>query len=90
LLILGTVVCDNYSLPEIDFATYSLLGKYTVSDGEVKYYKREVIKNLESLKYTYNIYMKCKNNNKAAVSMNWVLVPKLPAGYSVEFNVEKD
>lgn len=90
LLTLGTVVCDNYTLPEIDFATYTLLGKYTVSDGEVKYYKREVIKNEGSLKYTYKIYMKCKNNNKAEVSMNWVLVPKLPTGYSVEFTVDKD
>ncbi|MDY0142277.1 MAG: hypothetical protein RBR97_10315 [Bacteroidales bacterium] len=90
LLTLGTVVCEDYTLPEIDFAIYSLLGKFTVSDGEVKYYKREVIKDVGSLKYTYKIYMKCKNNSKAAVSMNWVLVPKLPAGYSVEFIVNKD
>ena len=90
LLTIEKPVCDDYTLPNIDFSTYTLLGKYTVSDGEVKYYKREVIKDEGNLKYIYNIYMKCKNNNKAAISMNWVLVPKLPAGYSVEFNVKKD
>lgn len=75
LLTLGTVVCDNYTLPEIDFTTYTLLGKYTVSDGEVKYYKRKVIKDESNMKYIYTIYMKCQNNNKAEISMNWVLVP---------------
>jgi hypothetical protein len=90
LLTIEKPICDNYTLPEIDFATYTLLGKYTVSDGEVKYYKREVIKDEGSSKYIYKIYMKCKNNNKAEISMNWVLVPKLPAGYSVEFTVNKD
>ncbi|GAB4304700.1 MAG: hypothetical protein Kow0068_26330 [Marinilabiliales bacterium] len=90
LLTLGTVVCDNYTLPEIDFTTYTLLGKFTVSDGEVKYYKREVVKDESNMRYVYAIYMKCKNNNKAAISMNWVLVPKLPNNYSVEFTVDKD
>ena len=90
LLTYGTIVCDSYTLPDIDFVTYTLLGKFTVSDGEVKYYKREVIKDEDNMKYIYNIYMKCKNNSKAAISMNWVLVPKLPAGYSVEFTVDKD
>lgn len=90
LLTLGTVVCDDYTLPEIDFATYTLLGKFTFSNGSPKYYKREVIKDEGNMKYIYNIYMKCKNNKKEALSMNWVLVPKLPAGYSVEFSVEKD
>ncbi len=91
LLTLETPVCDNYTLPAIDFSTYTLLGKYTV-DGEVKYYKKEVIKDEISMKYIYNIYMKLKNNNrpKAEISMNWVLVPKLPAGYTVEFTVDKD
>ena len=87
LLTLGTVVCDNYTLPEIDFTTYTLLGKYTVSDGEVKYYKREVIKDASNMKYIYTIYMKCQNNSKAEISMNWVLVPRLPDNYSVEFVV---
>lgn len=90
LLTYGTVVCNNYTLPSIDFTTYTLLGKYTVSDGEVKYYKREVVKDEVSMKYIYNIYIKCKNNNKAETSMNWVLVPKLPTGYSVKFTVDKD
>ncbi|MDD2635971.1 MAG: hypothetical protein PHW82_10775 [Bacteroidales bacterium] len=90
MLTIGTIVCDDYTLPEIDFTSYTLLGKYTVSNGEVKYYEREVIKDKGSSKYIYNIYMKCKNNNKAAISMNWVLVPKLPAGYSVEFIVDVD
>jgi len=90
LLTLGTVVCGNYTLPEIDFTTYTLLGKFTVSDGEVKYYRREVIKDESNMKYIYTIYMKCKNNSKAAISMNWVLVPKLPDNYSVKFAVDKD
>ena len=87
LLTLGSVVCDNYTLPEIDFTTYTLLCKYTVSDGEVKYYKRKVIKDESNMKYIYTIYMKCQNNNKAEISMNCILVPQLPDNYSVEFVV---
>jgi len=90
LLTIEEPICEDYALPDIDFATYSLLGKYTVSDGEVKYYKREVIKDDVRKKYVYSIYIKSKNNQRAAISMNWVLVPKLPAGYSVEFAVDKD
>ena len=90
LLKFGVTVCENYTLPDIDFSTYTLLGKYTVSDGEPKYYKREVIKDENRKKYIYSIFIKCKNNYKAALSMNWVLVPKLPEGYSVEFSVEVD
>lgn len=90
LLNYGVVVCDNYTLPTIDFTTYTLLGKYTVSGGEVKYYKREVVKDEVNMRDIYHIYIKCKNNNKAAISMNWVLIPKLPGNYSVDFTVEKD
>ena len=90
LLTIEKPICDNYTLPNVDFTTYTLLGKFTYSDGSPKYYKREVIKDEGNMIYIYNIYMKCKNNNKEAISMNWVLVPKLPTGYSVKFNVEKD
>ncbi|MBZ0244137.1 MAG: hypothetical protein K8F24_13030 [Bacteroidales bacterium] len=90
LLTIEEPVCDDYTLPDIDFTTYSLLGKYTVSNGEVKYYKREVVKDDGGMKYIYNIYLKSKNNKRAEISMNWVLVPKLQAGYGVEFTVEKN
>jgi len=90
LLDLSTAICDNYTLPNIDFTSYTLLGKTTVSSGQVKYYKRKVEKHESSMKYIYTIYIKSKKNKKTSISMNWVLVTKLPDNYSVDFKVDKN
>jgi len=92
LLSYQTPACDNYSLPYIDFSKHSLLGIYTTSCDKVKYYEREVVRNDVQMKYVYNIDIHCKSskNKRATISMNWVLVPALQAGYTVEFNVAED
>ena len=92
LLSYQTPLCDNYSLPNIDFSEHSLLGIYTTSCDKVKYYEREVIRDDEQMKYIYNIDIHCKssNNKKTTISMNWVLVSALQTGYTVEFNVAED
>jgi hypothetical protein len=43
------------------------------------------------MKYIFTVYVNDKGLCKSqGVSMNWVLVPKLPSGYSVQFEVEED
>lgn len=80
--------CVSYQFPEIDFTSYSLLGKLTMAEGKIKYYKREVIIDDENSNYIYNITVYTKSFNKIqAVDYNWVLVPKIPENYLVEFNV---
>lgn len=80
--------CENYQFPEIDFSSYSLIGKLTMAEGKIKYYKREVIINDDNSKYIYTITVYTKSFNKIqAVDYNWVLVPKIPENYTVEFNI---
>lgn len=81
--------CLNPQKPSVDFSKYSLLGKYAEGGGNVRM-KREVIDNKSNLQYIYKIKVKgCAFfSTKLAYDMNWVLVPKLPPGYNVKFEVE--
>ena len=66
-----------------------MLGK-KASGGCRVGFKREVISDDSNSQYIYKItvceYGLCKS---ARISMNWVLVPKLPQGYTVKFEVEE-
>lgn len=76
------------SYGNIDFSQYTLLGKYANEACNVTF-ERDVSIDVAQKKYFYNITVlqcgKCKTNWE---SMNWVLVPKIPEDYTVEFNVE--
>jgi len=76
------------TLPEIDFNIHTLLGLY--ADGTCKAsFDRHVIRDDAAMKYVYTISVTpCGNCESLAFGMNWVLVPKLPENYSVEFIVE--
>ena len=81
--------CSSYTFPFIDFSQHTLLGKFASGKCKVKFY-REVLKNDQSKTYNYTVYIRDKGWCKAeAQNMNWVLVPKLPQGYTVVFHINK-
>ncbi len=88
ILPLNTQECMNANLPDIDFDTHSLLGLY--ADGSCNVgFDRIVTQNDNTKKYTYTVNVNaCGNCESLHFSMNWVLVPKLPDDYTVEFVVE--
>jgi hypothetical protein len=80
--------CDTVSLPAIDFNKYTLLGYY-LSRGCTLEVDRQVVNDVPNKKYIYSL--KIHNTTtlcrSLVISMNWVLVPKLPGDYTVDFVV---
>ena len=73
--------------PDIDFTKYTLLGQYASGGCEVKYI-REVEKDENNKQYVYTIKVRdCGTCKRMRVNWNWVLVPKLPNGWTVKFEV---
>jgi hypothetical protein len=81
--------CNSSQLPDIDFNKKTLIGKCTLVSGcgETKYSRKVEISDSDR-KYIYTIQIDtsglahCIKNN-----MNWILVPKIPSNYSIEFKV---
>ncbi|SFD15309.1 hypothetical protein [Spirosoma endophyticum] len=84
----GNFPCINYQLEPIDFSKYTLLGNYAAGGCNVAF-TRIVEPDDRAKKYIYTVDVReagaCK---KLEYSMNWILVPKLPVGYTVEFLVK--
>lgn len=81
--------CNSVQLPEIDFNEKTLLGKCILVSGcgEISY-SRKVKKNESAKKYIYTIEIDTSGlAHCLKSSMNWILVPKISANYSIEFNV---
>ena len=80
--------CVNFQPESVDFSTYTLLGNYAQGGCDVAF-TRSVIRDDNSKKYSYTVTVReagsCK---KLGFSMNWVLVPKLPPGYAVDFRIK--
>lgn len=77
--------CGNSSIQSIDFERYSLLGLYADGSCDV-IFDRNVEQDVKNKKYIYTVSRTlCSNCERHEYSMNWVLVPKLPTGYVVEF-----
>ncbi len=78
------------NLPTIDFNTYTLLGARASGQCEIKVL-REVTSVEARREYAYKITVKsCGLCKKLAYTDNWVLVPKLPNGWAVTFEVVED
>ncbi|MCH8555123.1 MAG: hypothetical protein LAT76_08195 [Schleiferiaceae bacterium] len=74
------------NLQEIDFETHTLLGFYTVVKGCDARFNREVEKVETLRRYIFRVTVDvCSPCEDAIFSYNWVLVPKLPPGYTVDF-----
>ena len=78
--------CSQLKKPSIDFEAYTLLGQYVTAGGcEFKTIK-EVEKNEDAKTYKYIVTVKsCGLCKMKMFNMNWILVPKLPDDYTVEF-----
>jgi hypothetical protein len=69
------------------FLANALLGAYSQGGCKVSY-KREVIKFENELRYHYKVTVYSRGFCKsAAISNNWITVPKLPSGWTVSFEV---
>ncbi len=82
-----TVFDSACELPSIDFSRYTLLGVYTEGQCKTRYI-REVEKQESKKDYHYKVEVKnCGTCKKMSVSYNWVLVPKVPSGWLVNYEV---
>jgi len=73
--------------PEVDFTQYTMLGKYAWTEDKGSYF-RNVEMDTVNLTYDYTITVKtCGDCNCLSQNMNWVLVPKLPEGWTVDFKL---
>jgi len=80
--------CDTAHFAKIDFNKYTLIGK-KVNLSLCDSVTREIAVDTVHQKYIYSIRVKRHVGVCAAVlkiSMNWVLVPKLPDDYKVDFD----
>lgn len=74
----------------INFRIHTLLGVYTSNGGCNVSYLRMVERQENSKTYLYKVQVNsCGLCKKLAINFNWVLVPKLPAGWKVEFKIEE-
>ncbi|MDR2928417.1 MAG: hypothetical protein LBV41_09520 [Cytophagaceae bacterium] len=74
----------------IDFSKYTVLGNY--AEGACRaVFDRHVTKNIEQQKYIYKInVIYCGMCEKLEADMNFILIPKIEDGFSVEFIVESE
>lgn len=79
---------SNCEVPQVDFENEMVLGFVVEAAGcEVLFHKD--VQNIESLRrYLFTVTTQsCGNCRSKLYSYNWVLVPRLPAGYTVDFLV---
>ncbi len=82
--------CDTTAIPAIDFSRNTLLGITVSSNACNVGYHREVSKDTATKKFLYTVKVNgCGDCRTKFRSANWVLTDKLPAGYTVNFRVEK-
>lgn len=78
--------CDTQKLENIDFSQHMLVGyKLKVYACNVAFHRKLIIDD-NAKTYTYSIEMElCRGCNSELSSPNWVIMPKLPAGYTMVF-----
>jgi hypothetical protein len=78
--------CCAARLDSLNFAQYDILGLSTVNQGQQSTYLREVHRDETNKKVIYTVTERyCKRSSPVEGQGNFVLVPKLPSGYSVEY-----
>ena len=85
----GSPTCENFVLPSIDFSQSTLLGKYTYGSGCSVTFERHVYIDDANRQIIYSITVIEEGNcEMLGMSMNWIIIPKVPQGYSVVFEVQ--
>ena len=78
--------CDSKEDAGIDFSESTLLGMYTSGGGCNIQFIREVERDEENKRYVFTVKIReCGICAMLGISMNWVLVPRLPETWTVEF-----
>ena len=81
--------CTNFVLPSIDFSQKTLLGKYASGGGCSIDFTKKVHKDDSNKKVVYVIdVIEQGMCEKLGFSNNWILIPKIPFNYTVEFQVK--
>jgi len=79
----------NCEFNTIDFSKYTLFGVNTYTTCNFKIVK-DVSVDDATKKYTYLIEInECGNCSEQTYQQNWVLIPKIKTGYSVDFVIER-
>ncbi len=85
-LLEGSDTCVN----SIDFEQYTLLGFYASGQCNVVF-ERNVERCETEQKYVYIInVVECGDCYLMLANSNWILVPKIPEGWGVEFKLHKE
>lgn len=78
--------CCAGRLDSLDFTQYDILGLTTVNNGLPSTYLREAHLDEARQKVIYTVSERyCKRSSPVEGNGNFVLVPKVPPGYSVEY-----
>ena len=81
--------CSSTRIPNFDFDRYSLLGISMDGTGCDHYYSKKVVEKRLDKKYIYTLTpFTCGLCDIYHLATEWVLVPRLPDDYTVEFIVE--
>lgn len=72
----------------IDFSKYTVLENRVTTGGCSVIYERNVSKDITHKKIVYTVTAnQCGGCEKLNTSWNWVLVPKIPEDYTIEYKV---
>ena len=78
--------CCAAKLDSLDFTQYDMLGLTTVNKGQHSTYLREAHLDEGRKKVIYTVTERyCKRSSPVEGQGNFVLIPKVPPGYSVEY-----
>ena len=81
--------CTVLKLNPVDFEKYSLLGFEGCGNCQVAF-RRKVTENASLKKYIFSLkVLECGDCKKLSCAWNWVLVPKLPDNWTVDFIEEE-
>jgi len=81
--------CEDYTFPQIDFSAQTLLGS-AVSGACRMSTEPRIVRDETTKQYVYRITVPEFGTCESAVwKGNWVLMPKLPPGYAVKFEIER-
>ena len=81
--------CTNFVLSSIDFSQKTLLGKYASGGGCSIDFVKKVHRDTSNKKIIYTIDVVEQGGCMMfGFSRNWILIPKVPSDYSVEFKMK--
>jgi hypothetical protein len=82
--------CQDFVLPDLDFSQVTLLGKHAYGVGCSITFERHVYRDTEQKKIIYSVTVIEEGCcEMLGMSMNWITIPTVPAGYTVVFEIRK-